>query len=89
MVGLDLAQVTQIVDELSQLCGAFEIAAKKNERPRFERAETSRLFPPSSSFPGTPVMISCPTESAFIARKMNAQPVSGKRPVSFGFAGEV
>src|SRR5436309_7735941 len=32
--GLDLAQVAQIVDELSQLCPTLEIASEKNVCPR-------------------------------------------------------
>src|SRR5437016_718410 len=37
--GLDFAQVAQIVDELPELRGAFDISAEKNERARLHFAE--------------------------------------------------
>jgi hypothetical protein len=53
---LDVAQVAQIVDKLSELRRALEIASEQNVCPGCTR-RNKRAVSASSSFPGTPVII--------------------------------
>ena len=42
--GLDVAQVAQIIDELSELCRALEVASEQNECPRLHVTKQPGCF---------------------------------------------